>query len=395
MTPPRTDSTKPTPQRPRRAETPPTVEDLARRLRKQEFDFTTIFEVATQINAHVLDDRHIESYLQFLSHYLTTLARGQFGVSKAYLFMQREMDANEIVSQGEIKGHAEPLTIAADSPLGERLLKASAPFLLDESEDDASLEKSLLRKLGVSLVVPLVMAGGQFGTNLKGMLALGPKLVGETFLPGEIRLLGLLANMTAVAVHNAQLHRKSIVDHLTQLYSRGHFDLHLASELSRAERYSRKELEPQRFVTLIMMDIDHFKSFNDTHGHQAGDRVLRAVSRTIQKAVRKSDLVARYGGEEFVLIAVETGKNDGVLLAERLRKQVAQTTVTVGGTARRVTASFGVSTYPGDARTPQELIAQADGALYRAKDGGRNQVCVAPPLEGGPNGDPARGETKS
>jgi diguanylate cyclase (GGDEF)-like protein len=183
--------------------------------------------------------------------------------------------------------------------------------------------------------------------------------------------------MAAVAVHNAQLHRKSIVDHLTQLYSRGHFDLHLAAELARAERYGRKDLEPRRFITLIMMDIDHFKSFNDAHGHQAGDRVLRSVARSIQRAVRKSDVVARYGGEEFVLIAVETGKTDGTILAERLRKQVAQTTITVDGTPRHVTASFGVATFPEDGRSAQALIARADSALYTAKTGGRDRVCIA------------------
>ncbi len=380
-----------------RSPSPPTADDLLRRLRKQEFDFTTIFEVATQINAHVLDDRHIESYLKFLAHYLTTLARGQFGLTKAYLFLQKDMDTGRIVLPAGHTDDPGPLAIDAGSAFGKRLLKEGAPFLLDTPAegDPAAPDMSLLRKMGVVLAVPLVMAGGQLGSSLKGLLALGPKLLKTDFLAEEIRLLGLLANMAAVSVHNAQLHRKSIVDHLTQLYSRGHFDLHLAAELHRAERYGRKDLEPRRFVTLIMMDIDHFKSFNDAHGHQAGDRVLRLVARTAQRTVRKSDIVARYGGEEFVFIAVETGKKDGAVLAERLRHRIAQASLTVDGVPRRVTASFGVATYPVDGRTPQELIAQADAALYQAKSSGRNRICLAASDEPGTSPAPERRETRA
>jgi diguanylate cyclase (GGDEF)-like protein len=355
---------------------PLTVDQLSRQLRKQEFDFATIFEVATQINAHVLDDRHIESYLKFLAHYLTTLTRGQFGVTKAYLYLQPDIEASKIVLKPDRKGAPGPFTIEADSAFGKQLQQQAGPFLLEGLTGGGS-DAAVLKRLGTVLAIPLVMAGAQLGSNLKGLLALGPKLTGAPFTSSELKLLGLLANMAGVAVHNAQLHRKSIVDHLTQLYSRGHFDLHLAAELSRAERYGRKEMEPRRFVTLIMMDIDHFKSFNDTHGHPAGDRVLRTVSRALQRAIRKSDVAARYGGEEFVLIAIETGKTDGTSLAERLRKCVAQTAITVDGVARHVTASFGVATFPEDGKTPQALVAQADSALYRAKTGGRNRVCVA------------------
>jgi diguanylate cyclase (GGDEF)-like protein len=166
------------------------------------------------------------------------------------------------------------------------------------------------------------------------------------------------------------------VDDLTQLYSRGHFDLHLSAEISRSERYGKRE-GASRPVTLILMDIDHFKLFNDAHGHPAGDRVLRSVARAMQRAVRKSDVVARYGGEEFALIAVETDKTEAGLLADRLRRQVAQAPVELDGVSRSVTASFGVATYPEDGRTPQELIARADGALYKAKAAGRNRVTLA------------------
>jgi diguanylate cyclase (GGDEF)-like protein len=365
------------PQR-RSGEPTPTADDLSRQIRKQELDFTTIFEVATQINAHVLDDRHIESYLKFLTHYITTLTRGQFGLRKAFLFVQMDLDHTKIDMIPTSPKEAESAVLDADGDFGRWLQRQAAPFALDEAypRSPAMPEADLLRRLGIVVAVPLLVTGSQYGSSLKGLLGVGPKLVGGPFTSSELRLFGLLANMAAVAIHNAQLHRKSIVDHLTQLYSRGHFDLHLATELSRAERYTLKNPESRRYVTLIMVDIDHFKSFNDTHGHLAGDRILRSVARGLQRAVRRSDIVARYGGEEFVLIAVETNKQEGSILAERLRKVVAQSTVTIDGVPRHVTASFGVANYPDDARTPQELIALADAALYRAKNAGRNRICL-------------------
>jgi diguanylate cyclase (GGDEF)-like protein len=357
----------------------PTLDDLARQIRKQELDFTTILEVATQINAHVLDERHIESYLQFLSHYITTLTRGQFGLRKAFLFIQPDLDHPKIVRIPQPKEESERVALEVESDFGHWLGRQAGPFPLDDTfpRHPVMPEADVLRRLGVVVGAPLLVTGSQFGSSLKGLIGVGPKLVGGPFSPSEFRLLGLLANMAAVAVHNAQLHRKSIIDHLTQLYSRGHFDLHLSNEISRADRYAEKNPDSRRCVTLIMVDIDHFKSFNDAHGHLAGDRVLRAVARNLLRAVRRSDIVARYGGEEFVLIAVETNKQEGSALAERLRRIVSEASVTLDGTPRHVTASFGVATYPVDARTPQELIARADNAMYRAKKSGRNRVCLA------------------
>jgi GAF domain-containing protein len=196
----------------RRAGDPPLPTDvgqLQRLIRKQSHDFGTILEVATQINARVLDDRQIETYLQFLSNYLTTLARGQFGVSKAYLFRQPDLDAERLVLPAGREDGAAPLTFELGGAFGRLIQKHRAPFRLEDAAagPEPPPELEVLRELGVHLCVPLVSSSPTFGADLKGLLGLGPKLVAAPFTPSEIRFIGLLANMAAVAIHNAQLHR--------------------------------------------------------------------------------------------------------------------------------------------------------------------------------------------
>ena len=123
-----------------------------------------------------------------------------------------------------------------------------------------------------------------------------------------------------------------------------------------------------------MLDVDHFKSVNDTHGHDVGDAVLVKVAEKLQDACRTVDYVGRYGGEEFVLIMVETQKDEAVLGADRLRETIANEPIIDG---HPITASFGVATYPEDGDTVEQLIKTADTALYRAKEAGRNRVATS------------------
>jgi diguanylate cyclase (GGDEF)-like protein len=128
-------------------------------------------------------------------------------------------------------------------------------------------------------------------------------------------------------------------------------------------------------VSLLMIDIDHFKSVNDRYGHPAGDRVLRDVARLLQEGVRTVDTVGRYGGEEFVAILPQTEMADARQLAERLRRAIEAHVVKVPAGEIRVTVSIGVAKYPAVAiATPDDLVRAADQALYRAKEEGRNRV---------------------
>lgn len=166
---------------------------------------------------------------------------------------------------------------------------------------------------------------------------------------------------------NQQLQQQVRTDALTGVSNRAAFDERLAGELERARRTNCP-------VALCLLDIDHFKKFNDTYGHQVGDLVLQSVAKTLDETVRKMDLVARYGGEEFAVIAPECNLAKAGSLAERLREAVEEMELEASGQKLKVTTSIGVAfaQWPGYERTEAELIKAADAKLYEAKRGGRN-----------------------
>lgn len=152
-------------------------------------------------------------------------------------------------------------------------------------------------------------------------------------------------------------------DDLTGLYNRRYFDKTVDTEFRRALRYGRP-------LTLIMVDIDHFKKFNDTYGHQKGDSVLRTVGTILRENCRSSDMVCRYGGEEMVVILPEQDLNHGLDIAEKLRRLLEIQAVEIENV--KITASFGVSTSLKEDRSSDSLIRRSDKALYKAKQSGRN-----------------------
>jgi len=169
---------------------------------------------------------------------------------------------------------------------------------------------------------------------------------------------------------NKELEEISITDGLTQVFNRQYFMERLRQEVKRASRYNTH-------VSLLMMDIDHFKTVNDTHGHQAGDTVLEGVACNIMERIREIDLFARYGGEEFCLIATAMDQAEAFQFADRLRELIEKQEFDHHGKKIKVTISIGVSAYePSIKEKFEELIRRADEALYRAKGQGRNRVCV-------------------
>jgi diguanylate cyclase (GGDEF)-like protein len=352
------------------------VRRLEVQVRKQELDFKTLLEMANAINERSLDPRGIEAYLV----YICNAVRGQFGVHRAHVV--REVLDGEPRRYALLDRGKSTFECAYDSPFVRALTAASGAMTLSSPELEGFPEARALRALDVETIAPLLRY--QDGKpELKGILALGRRLVKSPFAAGDLQMFGLLGSIIAISLHNAELHRRAIVDNLTQVYSRGHFDLSLDAEISRAERYGgQHHHDDVRCVSLLMMDIDHFKKVNDTFGHPTGDAILRAVARAMKGTVRKSDVVSRYGGEEFALIAPETNKEEGMRMAERLRSRILEQKVEgPGGKPVTVTASVGVATYPQDAGDLRGLVAAADKALYRAKERGRNQVVGAPSRE--------------
>jgi diguanylate cyclase (GGDEF)-like protein len=163
----------------------------------------------------------------------------------------------------------------------------------------------------------------------------------------------------------------SRIDGLTELYNYTFFQQLLKTEVERAMRYSHQ-------LSLLMIDIDNFKNYNDNHGHPAGDEALKKLARVMSRAVRGCDYIARYGGDEFVVVLPETEQSEAKIIGERLRLLVEQTTFDGDGSSGQalITVSVGLATYPQDAQTKEDLVKRADQALYQAKAKNRNNLCV-------------------
>ena len=185
-------------------------------------------------------------------------------------------------------------------------------------------------------------------------------------------LAGLLLGRVQRTQHRLQraLAASSLTDRLTGLYNYGTFVDYLHNEVTKTDRYGGQ-------LTLLMLDLDHFKEFNDRHGHEAGNELLRRVGATLRTLVREADVAARYGGEEFAVL-IRGDETQGYELAERLRRAVETLPVTPRDARHAcVTVSVGVASYPGAALDEAALIERADAALYASKRRGRNRVTIA------------------
>ena len=213
---------------------------------------------------------------------------------------------------------------------------------------------------------PLVHMGA-----VRGVVNVNNKRSRDEFYAADLSLLEALAGHASAALSNA--HRYEAVleraqrDSLTGLANHGHMWSTLNVEVERADRHGRE-------LSLVMIDIDHFKSFNDRLGHPAGDEALCVVARVLEANSRSHDVVARYGGEEFVVILPETDIEGSLRYADKMRRAVEATRFEPDA-CQQLTISAGVATTGGNARTPQELVERADARLYRAKRAGRNCVC--------------------
>jgi diguanylate cyclase (GGDEF)-like protein len=230
---------------------------------------------------------------------------------------------------------------------------------------------------GLSVAVPMVpfqAAAGQHLTTVLSSFAvlwlagLGGITIGVSRLASRVR--ERAEAQAALEVANGRLEEMAATDTLTGLWNRRRLFEMAQHEFNR----SRRQKAP---LAALMLDIDHFKAVNDTHGHQSGDRVLAEVAKCLKDAMRAADIVARYGGEEFVVLMPDAGLIDGVACAERIRESIANLVVSDGKDSAHVTVSVGAAdSVGGGATTPEELLRQADAAMYAAKAAGRNCVCT-------------------
>jgi diguanylate cyclase (GGDEF)-like protein len=196
----------------------------------------------------------------------------------------------------------------------------------------------------------------------------------QTLSPQQQKALETLRSFAAPYLDNSILHKRitelAAIDDLTNILNRRFGMRRLKEEYSRSTRHGVP-------ISAVMIDIDHFKNFNDTFGHNAGDAVLKMVASTIQNNLRAEDMVCRYGGEEFLMGLAGAGMNDSALVTERIRRAIETNHISWGNKHLSVTISSGIATYPVvRASVCEELITAADKALYAAKEFGRNQVTV-------------------
>lgn len=221
-------------------------------------------------------------------------------------------------------------------------------------------------------VTPDVLAG-HFPLMLEGKIQGLLWLWGGSLEKEHLPAMSVFADQVAVAIENARLfmevQRLAVTDELTGLHNRRYFDEFGGIEFKRAKRYGRS-------LSAIFMDIDHFKDFNDTYGHTIGDQVLQIVGDVCKRQLREIDLLARYGGEEFVILLPETNREGAGIIAERLRKNIAETFVSTNHGNVGVTVSLGVVESNDSIPDLNTLIARADKALFGAKHKGRNRVVI-------------------
>lgn len=275
-------------------------------------------------------------------------------------------------------------------------------LLADQSQlpKEAKLTGDTERLPRSVIVVPLVFGGKAIG-------ALSVQSYSTVYTENELRLVSTIGIQAAIAIENARLYTElkekntrlqereeelrlvnqkldeqlaevtrlhkmaeqlAITDPVTGLYNHRYFQERLDYEIERAIRYAR-------YLSLVMIDIDDFKKYNDSYGHQAGDGVLKMVAREIKRAVRNTDIVARYGGEEFVVILLEADSASAMVVAEKIRKRIESCIFPISDkrSGGKITVSLGVSTFPDDAKTKRDLIEFADMAMYAGKQEGGNR----------------------
>jgi two-component system cell cycle response regulator len=335
-------------------------------LRKKIYDLRNIFDISLELHSILDVDRLINSTLLSLI--------GKFSCKSAvFLFSNKrhEHRLSVINSKGLYKSETDNLVIQKSDPLLAHLAKHPNPHLLKDFP--APVNKSTgvlaLKKINIELISPIsTIHNGQ-----NALIGLGPRVNNNPYSENELELLMTVNNIVSIALSNAALYDEvtelSYTDGMTDLHNYRYFEMRLREEILRHARTKQD-------VSLIIMDVDFFKNYNDTLGHQAGDVVLKKLGHILKETVRENDIVARYGGEEFAVILPGVSKEGVVILAERLRARVEETPfpneeVQPSG---NLTISVGTASLPYDAQDSSNLIYKADTALYHAKRSGRNRV---------------------
>jgi len=298
---------------------------------------------------------------------------------------QEEMDLDDLISVYKVSNHITasgfnkqvrnlrfPLNEKSGGLLSIAALDGMPLHLTKETIQNYSADPVVqFLKIEELAVVPL-----KAKDKVNGIILADNLITKDPISKDDMRMLIMLANQAGLAIENSQLYEKALIrahsDPLTELWNHGHFHYLLQTEWEKAKA-------TQTPLSLIMLDIDDFKVYNDSFGHQAGDNILKELSSLLKKQSRKMDYICRYGGEEFTIILPQTDKREAFFIAERLRENIQNQPFAREEIlpAKLLTVSLGLSTFPHDGVSPAELISSSDKSLYQAKHKGKNNTCCA------------------
>ena len=339
--------------------------ETERSLRKRIYEINNLLEISDELYS-ILD-------LEQLLNAALLIIIGQVGSEKAFILLHEPMQSG--FQRYFHKGFgADPtyITVDLDHPIVSYLSKNPGPVIIRELLKLQELKPFAEELLAEKIVL---LAPISISNRIEGLICCGEKIFGDDWGRSDIRMFNILVNIISISLSNARMYENvkmmSFTDGMTGLNNYRYFDNRLREEIKRAQRSGG-------LVSLIILDIDHFKNYNDSLGHQSGDEALRKLGLLLKNTAREDDIVNRYGGEEFTVILPGVEKSSIAVLAERLRKKVEdedffKQNVQPGGS---LTISLGAAAYPDDADSGDQLIARADQALYASKAAGRNRFTV-------------------
>ncbi|MBS2013456.1 MAG: GGDEF domain-containing protein [Deltaproteobacteria bacterium] len=319
-------------------------------------------DVLLQLTAQLTDDRPLEDFLKAV----TQATRELLGADHASI---RLLDSSRIA----LLSGARSGTGADDRPMDFKRGEGLLGWVVDMGQSvrigDVENDSRWIKPHNQTFAIRSLMAEPLWSSGeVIGVLSVTSPELGA-FSDGDQLLLRLLANCSAPPIERARLRRLAMFDDITMAFNYRYLTPRLVEEMERASRLSSD-------VSLLYMDLDHFKSVNDKHGHAVGDAVLRTFADRVRKAVRRVDVLIRRGGEEFVLIMPSTGATQAHATGMRIQHNMHTEPFEEGALSFRQTVSIGVATW--DKReTPDQLERRADQAMYEAKRLGRNRVVVA------------------
>jgi diguanylate cyclase (GGDEF)-like protein len=332
---------------------------------KRIYDLKQLIDIAMSFCQNLNFDNLLESIVYICMAQMHTLG--------AQIFVRDLITDEGFILETSKDKNKSNFKIPVDSPLVQKLLELRRPVTFEELKKSVVhcenySEFSMLGQFSPTLIVPLIQKN-----HLNGILILQERIaIGDdtSYTVYEQEQIMSIANLASVAINNASLLEKSSTDMMTHLKLKYYFFSVLSEAIDSANA-------DQKNISVLMFDIDLFKKFNDTYGHECGDFVLIGVADLIKKGLRETDVASRYGGEEFTVLLKDTAKKEAMLVAERIRKAIDEHDFVYEGRHLHVTISVGVSTFDvkkNPVSSPNGFVSQADTALYKSKAAGRNCV---------------------